>query len=992
MVDTLEINSTQVRQLLKSWEYPAKLGSHPLAQLICVKRKFAESGQSETVIRRGQVVKEILNQCIQTLRPAEGEPEPLEKEWRTYLIITERYCFGRLPEWIMVNLSISSRSFYRELKDGVDQIAVYLSHLEDEAKRSPKKSKERSTNTQVVKLFPPALPDQPVIGRSPLVTKVSDLFTKQKINKIALFGLPGVGKTTATLEILSNKIINDHFSDGVVWFGLGPKVDIEQQLFRLALLAEINDSQIINLEKHELRLRIRENLSDKKMLFVFDDVWQMADVQYLCLQSNGSAVLCTTRQPSLAIDFAQPVGAISVSELDLHQSKLLLNEIAPNLFEEEEKFETLHQLAGGLPLALTIFGRYLRRQGYQGQKNRLQYAFEKLKERDARQSISIQAEQFNLQSLSERSLGNVIGLSCDTLSPSARQLFHSLSIIPPKPNSFDVDTALSLSDHSADPLYELIDSGLVESVGEDRYTLHQAIFDVACSIEPQKETAVRFVNAMVLFLEKEKNNFTIIESNRVNIETALELCYQAGLIEEASKLSVGLGLYLLDRGQVDAAQNHADQLSHAFTLGSFSEIIENGIQARLEYLVGNIANRQNQFEEAIQALDKASDFAQQAALPDIQLGGQFIVLSIYVKWADREEIKRVVNNVEAQISQSTNDFLIGEAHVNLSNAYYKLQEVDATYDHIQKAKPLYEKHNRNMGLIWKTLGLTYVERADYSNAIIHYEKALVEFQAQGMQIDMAHVLNNIAVVAMYKSQWTKALKLSKEVYEMRQELDDINGCMISLINLSYITLALKDGASAAEYIDSGLALVREKGVRHREASFLINKSALVEMQGDYELACQYGKEAFDIAEEANLNISKALATAKIGIAYLAQSSFDEAEHWLQMTYDICDEASLPHMFAHANKLLSELYFHKNDLGKAQHHIEAALPYFDRTTDGVTDPIEALQTCARILKKIGDEKRAADYTRKANLLLKQQSQEIKDSALKKAFLEHFKAYA
>ena len=164
------------------------------------------------------------------------------------------------------------------------------------------------------------------------------------------------------------------------------------------------------------------------------------------------------------------------------------------------------------------------------------------------------------------------------------------------------------------------------------------------------------------------------------------------------------------------------------------------------------------------------------------------------------------------------------------------------------------------------------------------------------------------------------------------------------------------------------------------------------MQGDYELACQYGKEAFDIAEEANLNISKALATAKIGIAYLAQSSFDEAEHWLQMTYDICDEASLPHMFAHANKLLSELYFHKNDLGKAQHHIEAALPYFDRTTDGVTDPIEALQTCARILKKIGDEKRAADYTRKANLLLKQQSQEIKDPDLKKAFLEHFKAYA
>ncbi len=989
MISQPKINSTSVRQLLKAWEYPAKLGKHPLAQLACVEHYLNKLGRSESDIKRGLAVKEILNDGIQTLRPPSGDPDPYAKEWRTYLILTERYCFGRLPEWIIVNLSISSRSFYRELKDGVDQLVIFLNHLEEESQNNLEEIiLEDSTKLPVGKLQPPALPDQAIIGRSSLTKTISELVIKQKIKKIALFGLPGVGKTTATLEILEDQEIIDYFVDGFVWIGLGPNVSLEQELYRLASFAGINDSQIGQLSTDELRVQIRHSLSSKKILFVFDDAWDAGDLHYLCLQSKDSAVLCTTRQPSLAIDFAQPVGALSVSELDLNQSKHLLNEIAADLFDgQDEKIETLYQLAGGLPLALTIFGRYLRRQGYQGQKNRLQVAFENLKERSSRQSLSINLEQHDLSGSREKSLGDVIGLSCDTLTPTARQLFHSLSIIPPKPNSFDFDTALNLADHSAQPLYELIDSGLVESVGEDRYTLHQAIFDVAGSIDPPKTATSRFVESMQKVVEQGESNYKLLEPNRTNIDAALALCFEGGLIHEASQILVLFGPFLLDRGQIKFAEEYLALLGQHFEAASYPPDIVNEIYANIEFLHGAVANQLGKYDDALNHLNEVVEAAETAPLRDTRLKSLAILLDIYGKRSDQKRVQELVEQIKHQTSQSTNAYLVGEVYSDLSYAYYTLNEMELAHEYILKAKSVYEKNGFNMGMIWLTYGLILFD-SDLSSTIMYYEKALTAFQENGMEGDRINVLNNIAVVYMLKAQWTKALELSKEVYQFRQELGDPDGCAISLVNLSYVTLALRDAESASEYIEAGLVLARETKVQYREASLLINKSALGELRGDFELAIESGKEAFEIATKANLSMSQGLAAAKMAIAYLAQDLLSEAEYWVTISYDTFKGLDLPHMLAHSNKLMAELYFRKDELAKAHAHLEEALPYFDKTIEGVTDPIEVLQTSAQILRQVGDDKRAEEYLHKARILIKQQSGQIKDPTLKKAFLDHY----
>jgi tetratricopeptide (TPR) repeat protein len=145
-----KISSKIVRQLLKLWDSPHQLGQHPLAERLTA---VSPHPTPPTDIGRGLALKTILNDAIDTLRPDDGDPQPHDRAWRPFLIITRRYCLGRLPDWIMVELSISSRTFYRELNQGFTQIAAHLHHLQVEARQADP--------------TPPSPPPEPVLPPSP---------------------------------------------------------------------------------------------------------------------------------------------------------------------------------------------------------------------------------------------------------------------------------------------------------------------------------------------------------------------------------------------------------------------------------------------------------------------------------------------------------------------------------------------------------------------------------------------------------------------------------------------------------------------------------------------------------------------------------------------------------------------------------------------------------------------------------------------------------
>ncbi|MEZ4593823.1 MAG: tetratricopeptide repeat protein [Chloroflexota bacterium] len=168
-----KISKTAVRQLLKLWDAPHQLGQHPLAERLTA---VATLTAPLTDIGRGLALKTILNDAIQTLRPNDDEPQPHDRAWRPYLIINRRYCLGRLPDWIMVELSISSRTFYRELNQGFQQIGAYLQHLLAAGTAVP----PPPIITPPEPIPPP--PPPPSTETAPLLSFITDLCEQNKHN------------------------------------------------------------------------------------------------------------------------------------------------------------------------------------------------------------------------------------------------------------------------------------------------------------------------------------------------------------------------------------------------------------------------------------------------------------------------------------------------------------------------------------------------------------------------------------------------------------------------------------------------------------------------------------------------------------------------------------------------------------------------------------------------------------------------------------------
>src|SRR6266700_5208957 len=160
-------------------------------------------------------------------------------------------------------------------------------------------------------------------------------------------------------------------------------------------------------------------------------------------------------------------GATEVQELSTDESMTLLRLLAPGVVEREvQKAQTLVQAVGGLPLALTLMGNYLRKQAYSGQSRRITAALERLGKVEERLQISeprgpVETHP-SLPGEAHLSLHSVIAVTDQLLPEQAQQALYALAVFPPKPNSFSEEAALVVIGCDVENLDLLIDSGLIE--------------------------------------------------------------------------------------------------------------------------------------------------------------------------------------------------------------------------------------------------------------------------------------------------------------------------------------------------------------------------------------------------------------------------------------------------------------------------------------------------------------------------------------------------
>src|SRR5215831_5548287 len=275
-----------------------------------------------------------------------------------------------------------------------------------------------------------------LVGRAALLAQIkARLFARQSLALTALDGLPGVGKTALAVAVSLDAAVQAHFADGILWAGLGPHPDRLGELSRWGALLGLRAAEVGEADSWEAWGRaLRATVGNRRLLLILDDAWSAQEALSLQVGGPNCAHLLTTRSPQVAFAFTQ-AESISVPELSEQEGLALLARFVPQVVRaEREQAEALVRAVSGLPLALSLVGKYLASQSLPGQPRRLRAALARAQQAEQRLRLAVPTSPLerapHLPEYVPLSLQATIAASSGYLSQQARACWDALAVFP----------------------------------------------------------------------------------------------------------------------------------------------------------------------------------------------------------------------------------------------------------------------------------------------------------------------------------------------------------------------------------------------------------------------------------------------------------------------------------------------------------------------------------------------------------------------------------
>jgi len=356
---------------------------------------------------------------------------------------------------------------------------VLFCRLRDGRLYAAKESREHST---LLWVNVPPKPKAPLLGRDDLLADLLARLTDGHSPALSTDGLPGVGKTALAVALAHDDRVREVLSDGVLWGGLGvnPDVVMVQAQWAAALGVDLADEPDVDQRVK----RLSQALSDRRVLVVIDDAWQIGAAQALRLSSPYVVHLLTTRDSTIARAFAGAGQQVHVPELEVAPAFALLKRLAPEACAvAPNAARALVKAVGELPLALEVLGGYLAGHDLTVFPDLAPEAFAALG--DARQRLALATERLGGQPGKKETLEAAIRLSVEALPLEAAAAFWALGAFAPKPATVDRATAQAVTKAEAGALALLVGRNLVEAA-DGVLAVHQVVHDVMESNVPDE--------------------------------------------------------------------------------------------------------------------------------------------------------------------------------------------------------------------------------------------------------------------------------------------------------------------------------------------------------------------------------------------------------------------------------------------------------------------------------------------------------------------------
>ncbi len=711
-------------------------------------------------------------------------------------------------------------------------------------------------------LVDPAIPESlgsanRLLGRDDLLAQVRDRLVKgDSLALTALNGLPGIGKTALAVALATNWQVQNRFSDGILWAGLGPHPKVLDLLARWGKLLGVTPSEVENVNSPEAWGRaLRATIGKRRLLLIIDDAWSTEEALAFQVGGTNCVHLLTTRLPQVAFNFAHQ-GAIVVPELEEADGLALLARFIPQHVQQyPDDARALIRAVGGLPLALTLMGKYLASHAFTGQPRRLQAALSQLQNTEQRLRVSMPlAPGERSPSLSDTtplSLHAAIAISDQQLSPQAHTALCSLSVFPPKPNSFSEEAALAITQEPVEALDALWDAGLLESSGPSRYTLHRTIADYAQTqaqdrVGQGRQWALiqqRLVNYMLPYIQAHQEDYETLELEASNILAALDAAVVLGMLRELIEGVIALVPFMRVRGHYARAEHYLQQSLRA------TEVLgdELGRMTVLRHLAT--------FAELRGDNPQAESYSQQGLVLARQLG-QIDAVCDLLTTLGLAAFHRG-DHAQAQACYEEGLLLAREFGTSdrICTLLSYLGEVALFQGNFTQAEMLCQEglilarqseHKELMSLLLKTLGAVAGRQNNYVQAELYLQEGLELARQLGHREHQSHLLNNLGVITQWLGNYQQAEAYFQEGLAIARQIGNRALICRLLGNLGAFAIGKGDYTQAECYLQEGIELARQFG--HFDLPvMLMNLGKAIEQQGDYYRANACFEESFELA-------------------------------------------------------------------------------------------------------------------------------------------------
>ena len=760
-----------------------------------------------------------------------------------------------------------------------------------------------------------------LVGRAALLAQIkARLFAGKSLALTALGGLPGVGKTALAVALSLDHEVQAHFADGILWAGLGQHPDRLGLLTHWGTLLGLRAAEVGEADSWQVWGRaLRDTIGSRRLLLVIDDAWSAQEALSLQVGGPQCAHLLTTRSPQVAFAFAQ-AGSLSVPELSEQEGLELLARFVPQVVQQErEQAQALVRAVSGLPLALSLVGKYLASQSLPGQPRRLRAALAQLQRAEQRLRLAVPTPPLerapHLPEYLPLSLQAAIAVSEGYLSQEARASWYALAVFPAKPNSFSEEAALVVSQQGEEGLDALWDAGLLESSGSGRYSVHQTIADYARAQGQQAGASARLVSYMLSLLQVHERDYETLELEASNILAALDAAIALGMQRELIAGIHALVPFLESRGRYVLVDQYLQQAYEAAIA-----LAEPLSQMRLLQHLAHFAERRGEHQPAERYGAQGLELAREQG----QLEAQSALLTTLTLVAiDRGEYARAISYGEQglqlarQVGASERICLLLN---HLSWIAFRQGRLEHALELAQEGLELarHQGDGENIARMLNTVGQIMAARGDALQGEALLREALALARRLGYRGLQAAVSNNVGALAERRRDYEQAEAYYLEALALARQIGERHGICACLESLGGVANLRHNHAEAERYLLESLELARQSDLGEMLPFVLSQLGQAAGYQGDEGRASDYFEESLRLARQAQAIGTLSEALARWGDVLLYFQRLEEAAAAYQEVLSLEASAELePQMTARARYGLARVAAQRGELSLAR---------------------------------------------------------------------------